>query len=155
MARYRYPRGGTKGGLRNQILSDHQAYNAVEFNTFKFTELEHRSNDVVLVRIDTHFGWSTTAEDDDVECQLALVSKPEALGAPVVGDMLNERYTILPKTCLAGGFTGRMFMDHLHTREKLKIRVPLNNDVYITVANKSATALGVAAWIVRLFWTLL
>ena len=152
----RYRRRRYSGGLRAQYLTQHATQGSDVLVSQKFTELDHRTNDVVLKRFDVSFNLVTPNVNDDQVTDFALVSKPRSEGVPVRADITDPRYSVEPERCMTGTLstTGATDIDHIHRKHMLKIKVPMVNDVYFVADNQSGVTVLIA-YLVKLFWALL
>ena len=124
-----------------------------------FNELLHRSSEAVLVDLIGDYLFNSGESSDNLAlCEFAVIAKPLAIGTPVQADFLNEKYVIgkTHRMCHArkDNTNNTETMDEFHFEISLKIRVPLDTQVYQSVLNLGP-AVGQFAYLVRLFWTLL
>ena len=123
----------------------------------------HRSSDAVLVDAMCDYNYmSGDVTSAFTSCEFAIVAKPVAIGTPVLADFGNEKYMVgkTHKQCSARkrldvpNNLSDDQIDNLHFEVSLKIRIPLDWQVYMSVLN-GGVGTNFFGFLVRLFWTLI
>ena len=145
--------------LVSQIIKD-EASISVGVSSNQFTEMTHRSSDVLLKRLDLDLGCSeannpSTTGVTQSRVRFCLISKPISEGNPVVGDMDNGKYVVFQAMCAAsvasdGTNLTAIFDDWVHLKEILQIVVGINNNLFAVVEALDQTVHFV--YLLRLFW---
>ena len=127
---------------------------------FGFDQMLHRSSDAVLVKAMCDYGFAAGTGGTFNNCEFGIVTKPIAIGTPVLADFVNEKYMVgkTHKQCsarrVASANGDSDQIDILHFTADLKIRIPLDWQVWISVLN-GAVGTNFFNLLVRLFWTLI
>ena len=150
------------GSLVSQIIHNNGSLSSNQINVTDFSEMRHRSGDLVLTKIiaDYLFFAGIETGGNRQTCEFAVMAKPISEGDPVNTDLItaNEKY-IIGKThrkCqgLRDQTNSTLWADELHIDVSLQIKIPLDWQAFFVVLN----GIGISnsfAYLVRLFWTLI
>ena len=146
------------GSLVSQILTDKSTLTAGQIKQLPYTEALHRSSDLVLTKACCDYLFAPTVVSATMQtCEFGTIAKPISEGVPVAGDLTNEKYMIgkTHKRCNAILLSTGVQVDALHFEVNLKIRIPLDWQIFQMASNDSDGSTNLFAWLVRLFWTLI
>ena len=146
------------GSLVSQILTDKSTLTTGQDKFKAYDEALHRSSDLVLTKACVNYLFGGTTDSATmVTCEFGTMAKPISEGNPQGGDFTNEKYMI-GKThvrCNARKLAGSDVLDAIHFEVNLKIKIPLDWQLFQTVSNDSDGLTNTYAYLVRLFWTLI
>ena len=148
-----------KGALVSQILKDDGTLASQGVTSSEFTEMNHRSSDAVLVKLEASLLFKSGGTSNTFEgCHFGLVVKPISLGSPALADFEDERFMIGKTHKLCGSTVDTTnnwgWIDALHLDINLKIVVPLDYRIFMGVQNEIGIT-NAFRYLVRLFWTLI
>ena len=146
------------GSLVSQILTDKSTLTSGQIKSIAYDEALHRSSDLVLTKACCDYLFSGTVNSATmVTCEFGVITKPISEGVPVAGDLTNEKYMIgkTHKRCNAVWNTSGIQIDALHFEVNLKIKIPLDWQIFQVVANDTDALTNAFAYLVRLFWILI
>ena len=146
-------------GLVSEIIHRTSTLGVLSFINDGFDEMLHRSSDLVLVNLIADYLFNSGEDSGNLGlCEFGIIAKPAAIGTPVVADFNNPKYMVgkTHRECHARKDLTNNYevMDEFHFEVSLKIRVPLDWQVFMSVLNLGP-AVGQFAYLVRLFWTLI
>ena len=150
-------RRGSRTSLISQILTDGPtSLGASGITSSKFTEVDHRSSTIVLKKCESHLNSMPGQASLSSRARLCVISKPRSEGVPVFADEDDERYVVHTSCSFASRITteNALATAPAHDMHKMKIVVPLVNDLYASVFNDDAVA-ATFSFFLRLFWQLI
>ena len=141
--------------LTNQLLNDNGSF-AQGVASSAFTALnDNRSSDAMLRRLRGHIWCRGGATTPNARVEFGIIAVPEGT-VPSATSFTDERKNIWSQQCVASRDTTANWDNpaFLHFDLSLSIKVQLTDDIYFVINNLD-TITNFAAFIVRLFWSLI
>ena len=148
-----YPKRSSPS-LNNQILSDNGSFAQGTANS-QFDDMLARSSDVVLRRLRGHIwcrGGSTTP---NARVEFGIIQETES-ATPTPADFLDPKKNLWSQQCVASRDTVEEWDNpaFLHFDLSLGLKIELDKRLFFSINNLD-TVTNFAAFIVRLFWSLI
>ena len=146
--------------LVSQIISQTNVLSQNVIINYSFSEMQHRSSDLVLTKLIADYGFqSDNTAGVVLTCEFGIVAKPLAVGTPVLADFSNEKYMIgkTHRRCTAyrHDANNQYTQDVAHLEIDLKIKIPIDWQVWISILEGAAIGIGRFLIQARLFWALI
>ena len=146
------------GTLVSQKISNQGTLTQNVINQTQFTEMEHRSSDLVLVNLIADYLFAPAGDNTEQQvCDFAIIAKNISEGAVVQDDFNNEKYVIgkTHRRChmMLNNTNNQIHADEFHFEVSLKIKIPIDWQVFFAILNSTGVTARFA-YLVRLFWTL-
>ena len=144
-----------RGSLISQIIVDGVTSIGIGTTQAKFTEMDHRSSDIVLKKCVLDFSVACTGTSTIGLARCNVVSKPISEGIPVAADLDDERYSVHQCAVLVKADANGVqeLPGDYHVSHPMKILVPRDHDVYVVV--EAINAAIQFFYVIRLFWALI